>query len=65
MDIIEALYSLVWNYGAGRIISIDLSKQIVITQLQYGQKRYRFFVEVKKDGKVITVYMCKHKLLVR
>ena len=55
LDVITALYQLVWNYGAGDITAIDLSAQTVRTKLQYGEKLYHFTVSVTTDKIVVKM----------
>ena len=63
LDVITALYQLVWNHGAGDIVVINLSEQTVKTKLTNGHKLYRFEVAVTSDK--ITVRMCGHQRTIK
>ena len=63
LDVMRALRSLVWNYGAGDIVAIDLVQQTVRTRLQYGFKLYHFAVSA--SIKKITVKMLRHQRTIR
>lgn len=63
LDVISALHQLVWCYGAGTVINVNLYGMQVKTKLTNGHKIYNFTVSAY-DNK-ITIRMCGHQRTVK